>query len=117
MASEFFKTINKKPTSPFKKVSDLTIDQKYLITNAEIKDTKFGKSVQLTTNEDEEEIKFFLPRRYSKTKKRELKYFINNFIVYKGREDKMDIIKFKENKEKENSSESQSESESEREEN
>ena len=106
MASEFFKTINKKPTSPFKKVSDLTIDKKYLITNAEIKDTKFGNSVQLTTNEDEEEIKFFLPKRYSKTKKRELKYFLNNFIVYKGREDKMDIITFKEN-----STESESENE------
>ena len=107
MASEFFKSLNKKPTSPFKKVSDLTINKKYSITNAEIKDTKFGKSVQLTVDEDEEEIKFFLPRRYSKTKRSELKYFINNYIVYKGREDKMDIIKFKENKEKEISSESE----------
>ena len=69
MASEFFKTLNKKVTSPFKKVSDLTIDKKYLITNVGFKDTKFGKSVQITTNEDDSEIKFFLPKRYSNIKK------------------------------------------------
>ena len=105
MASEFFRTLNKKPTSPFKKISDLTIDKKYLITNAEIKDTKFGKSIQLTViDEDEDPIKFFLPRRYSNTNKKHLKYFINNFIVYKGKDDKMDIIEFMEN----NSSEEES---------
>ena len=97
MASEFFKTINKKPTSPFKKLSELTINKKYLIINAEFKDTKFGKSVQITVNEDDDIIKVFLPKRYSNIKKRELQYFINNFIIYKGKEDKMDIINFVEN--------------------
>ena len=106
MASEFFKTLNKKPTSPFKKVSDLTINKKYLIISAEFKDTKFGRSVQITISEDDDEIKFFLPKRYSNTKKRELQYFTNNFIVYKGKEDKMGIIKFVENKEISSESES-----------
>ena len=69
MASEFFKTINKKPTSPFKKLSELKINEKYLIINAEFKDTKFGKSVQMTVDEDNEKIKFFLPKRYSNIKK------------------------------------------------
>ena len=96
MASEFLKSLNKKPNSPFKKISDLTTNKKYLITNAEIKDTKYGKSVQLTVDEDD--IKFFLPKRYSKTKKSELKYFINNYIVYMGREDTMYMVKFIENK-------------------
>ena len=103
MASEFFKRINKMPTSPFKKISDLTINEKYLITNAEIKDTKFGKSVQLTVI-DEEPIKFFLPKRYSNTKKQHLVYFKNNFIIYKGKKDKMDIIMFEENREFDNES-------------
>ena len=110
MASEFLKSLNnKKPTSPFKKLSDLTINKSYLITNAEFKDTKFGRSVQITVmNEDNEPIKFFLPKRYGiNIKRRELKYFVDNIIIYKGREDKMDIIEFVEKekeKEKENSS-------------
>ena len=107
MASEFFKRINKVPTSPFKKVSDLTINQKYLITNAEIKDTKFGKSIQLTViDEDEEPIKFFLPKRYSNLKRQQLKYFLKNDIIYKGKKDKMDIIMFEENREFGNESDS-----------
>ena len=57
MSSEFFKTLNKKSSSPFKKISDLSISKKYLITNAEIKDTKYGRSVQMTVDEDNEEIK------------------------------------------------------------
>ena len=96
MASEFFKSINQKPSSPFKKVSDLTINEKYLITNAEIKDTKYGKSVQITVIEDCSEIMFFLPKRFSNTKPRELKYFINNYIIYEGRENQIDIIRFEE---------------------
>ena len=87
-------------SSPFKKISELTIDKKYLIVNAEIKDTKFGKSIQLTViDEDKEPIKFFLPKRYSNTKKQHLKYFLNNLFIYKGKDDKMDIVKFIENKE------------------
>ena len=109
MASEFFKTINKKPTSPFKKLSELKIKKKYLIFNAEFKDTKFGKSVQITAYEDNEKIKFFLPKRYSNLRKSELQYFINNYIVYMGKEDKMDIIKFIENKEISSESEAEEE--------
>ena len=109
MASEFFKTINKKPTSPFKKLSELKIKEKYLITGAEFKDTKFGKSVQITVYEDNEKIKFFLPKRYSNIRKSELQYFINNYIVYMGREDTMDIIKFIENKEISSDSEAEEE--------
>ena len=75
MSNDFFKTLNKKPSSPFKKISDLSNSKKYLITYAENKDTKYGRSVQMTINEDNEEIKFFLPKRYSKTKKNEFKYF------------------------------------------
>ena len=105
MASEFFKSINQKPSSPFKKVSDLTINKEYLITNAEIKDTKYGPSIQLTINnfneEDLSKVKFFLPKRYSNTKPRELKYFINNYIVYKGKKFSTDIIEFVENRHKE----------------
>ena len=99
MASEFFKSINKKPTSPFKKLSELKLKEKYLIIDAEFKDTKYGKSIQITAYEDNEKIKFFLPKRYSNIRKRELQYFINNYIVYMGKEDKMDIVKFIENKE------------------
>ena len=109
MASEFFKTINKKPTSPFKKLSELKIKKKYLIFNAEFKDTKFGKSVQITAYEDNEKIKFFLPKRYSNLRKSELQYFINNYIVYMGREDKTDIIEFIENKEISSESEAEEE--------
>ena len=78
-------TLNKKSASPFKKISDLITNKKYMIVSAEIKYTKFGRSVQFTVDEDGEQFKFFLPKRLSNIEELDLILYINNYIVYKGR--------------------------------
>ena len=76
---------NENNTTLYKKVSDLQINKKYLITNAEYKDTRYGKSVQMTVKENGKKIKFFLPKRFNnEIKECDLNSYLYQYIVYEG---------------------------------
>lgn len=77
----------------FVKISELEVDKEYLIEEAKIIETKYGKSIQVTL--DDNDIKVFLPKRYSVIKKSELKYLEGTYLIYKGKDEKMDLIEFK----------------------
>ena len=76
---------NENNTTLYKKVSDLQINKKYLITNVEYKDTRYGKSVQMTVKENGKKIKFFLPKRFNnEIKECDLNSYLYQYIVYEG---------------------------------
>ena len=85
---------NNLSSSAYKKMSELEVDRKYEITSAFIKETKFGKSIQVTLDD---EINVFLPKRFSKLSKSDLKTLIDLHLIYKGKnEDGMDIVELSE---------------------
>ena len=94
MANNFLNMMNNLSIkSNYKKISELEEFKKYEIINAVFKETKFGKSIQITIQDN---TKLFLPKRYCNIKKEELKSFVGICIQYEGKKDKMDIISFHE---------------------
>ena len=67
------------------KISDLKINKKYLITNAEF----IGKRVQMTVVENDKKFKFFLPKRFDKTDECDLNSYLYHNIVYEGKKDRI----------------------------
>ena len=87
---------NNLSSSSYKKLSDLEVDKVYEITSAMIKETKFGKSIQVELND---EINVFLPKRFSKLSKTNLKTLVDLHLIYKGKNEEMngmDIIELSE---------------------
>lgn len=91
---DFLKKVNN--IKSFTKVSELKVDEEYLIEEAKIIETKYGKSIKVTFDDN---TSVFLPKRYSVIKKSELKLLEGLSLVYKGKDEKMDLIEFRNNEE------------------
>ena len=74
----------------YKKISDLTINKRYLIIETKCKD--FGESIILTIIYEGEFINIILSNKNNSIKKSFIKFLIGRYIIYKGQNGKKDFI-------------------------
>ena len=76
--------VNNRKFNLTKKLSDLTVNQRYLVVSFKNVPTKYGESLIATINDNNSVFDVFLPKRYSEV-------IFNNdyyehYLIYKGKE-------------------------------